>query len=129
MAADYVAQVRAAYAAWNAGDLDVAFELAHPEIEVVPDPQLPGATRTRGLPAFRSWLDSFFETWASFEITPTEIRQAGDRVLVVAHVSARGKSTGIPVETETAHVLTMEDGLATRWESYTDVNRAQEAVS
>ncbi len=129
MAADYVAKVRAAYAAWNAGDLDAAFDLAHPEIEVVQDPELPGATRTSGSPAFRAWLDSFFDTWESFQIEPTEVRQVDNRVLVVAHVSARGKSTGIPVETETAHVLSMEDGLAIRWESYTDVSRAREALS
>jgi ketosteroid isomerase-like protein len=128
MAQADVERVRAAYAAWNAGNLDAALELSHPVIEVVQDPQIPGSVEVSGKAAFGRWLASFFETWESFEITPTEIRQVGNRLVVLAHVKARGKSTQIPVETDTAHVLTIEDGLATRWESYTDPRRALEAL-
>jgi ketosteroid isomerase-like protein len=112
--------VRAAYAAWNADDLDGALSLAHPEIEVVQDPQIPGAVTVTGKEAFRRWLESFYETWESFEITPTEIRQVEDRIVVIAHVKARGKTMSVPVETDAAHVLTMRDEQAVRWESYAD---------
>ena len=112
--------VSAAYAAWNAGDLNSALELADADIEVVQDPQIPGAVTVAGREAFGRCLSSFFETWESFEITPTTIRQVGNRVLVIAHVNARGKTTQVPVETDTAHVLTLRDGRAIRWESYAD---------
>jgi ketosteroid isomerase-like protein len=128
MAQADVERVRAAYGAWNAGDLDAALELSHPDIEVVQDPQIPGAVELSGRAALGRWLASFFETWESFEITPTEIRQVDNRIVVLAHVKARGKSTQIPVETDAAHVLTIENGLAVRWESYTDPGRALEEL-
>ena len=128
MAQDDIELVRAGYAAWNAGDLDAALDIAHPDIEVVQDPQIPGAVTVTGKEEFRRWLASFFETWESFQITPSEIRQAGDRVVVVAHVEARGKTMSVPVDTDTAHVLTMREGQAIRWESYTDPDRALRSV-
>ena len=124
MAQDDIERVRAAYDAWNAGNLEAALELSHPEIEVVQDPQIPGAVTVSGKEAFGRWLASFFETWESFEITPTEIRRIDDKIVVVGHVNARGKTAQIPVETDTAHVLTVRDGLAIRWESYTDPSEA-----
>ena len=128
MTRDDVERVRAAYAAWNAGDLDAALELAHPEIEVVQDPQIPGSVAVTGREAFKSWLESFYETWESFEITLAEIRQVGERIVVVAHVKARGKTMHVPVETDTAHLLTVREGQAVRWESYTDPRRALEEL-
>ena len=117
---DDVELVRAAYAAWNAGDLDATFAIVHPDIEVIQDQQLPGATTTAGREGFRAWLEGFYETWESFEITPTEIRQVEERVVVLARVRACGKTTGVPVETDLAHVITMRNGQAVRWESYAD---------
>ena len=128
MTPDEVELVRAAYAAWNAGDLDSALELADDEIEAVQDPQIPGAVTVAGRDAFGRWLRSFFETWESFEITPTTITQVADRVVVVAHLNARGKTTQVPVEADTAHVLTLRDGRAIRWESYTDPADALRAL-
>ena len=128
MAQDETELVRASYAAWNAGELDAALEISHPEIEVIQDPQIPGAVAVTGRDQFRRWLASFYETWESFHITPSEIRQVGDRVVVVAHVKARGRTMSVPVETDTAHVLTMRDGKAIRWESYTEPDEALKAM-
>ena len=80
MAQDDIELVRAGYAAWNAGDLDAALVIAHPDIEVVQDPQIPGAVTVTGKEAFKRWLASFDETWESFQIAPSEIRQVGERV-------------------------------------------------
>ena len=128
MSQENVELVRAAYAAWNEGDLDAALDLADPEIEVVQDSQIPGSTAVTGRHQFRLWLESFYDTWESFEITPTDITQVADRVVVVAQVRARGKTTGIPVETQIGHVLTVRRGRAVRWESYPHPNQALEAV-
>jgi ketosteroid isomerase-like protein len=120
MAQDEIELVRSAYAAWNAGDLETALEIAHAEIEVAQDPQIPGAVAVTGKEEFKRWLESFYETWESFDISPTEIRRAGDRIVVISHVNARSKTMSVPVQTDTAHVLTMRNGQAVRWESYTD---------
>ena len=128
MAQRDIERVRAAYAAWNARDLDATLEIVHPDIEVAQDPQIPGAVAVTGKQAFKRWLESFYETWESFEITPTDIRQADDRVLVIAHVNARGKTMSVPVETDPAHLLTFRQGQVVRWESYTDPAAALDAL-
>ena len=128
MAQDDIERVRACYAAWNAGDLDAALEITHPDIEVVQDPQIPGAVTVTGREEFKRWLASFYETWEAFQITPSQIRQAGDKIVVVAHVDARGKTMSVPVDTDTAHVLTMRGGQAVRWESHADPQEALKSV-
>jgi ketosteroid isomerase-like protein len=128
VAQDDIALVRAGYAAWNGGDLKAALEIVHPEVEVVQDPQIPGAVAVTGKGEFKRWLDSFYETWESFEITPTEIRRLDDRIIVIGHIKARGKTMSVPVETDTAHVLTMRNGEVVRWESYTDPAAALAAL-
>jgi ketosteroid isomerase-like protein len=128
MSQQNVEVVRAAYAAWNERQLEAAMDLVHPDIEVVQDSAIPGAITATGRRAFSAWLESFFETWESFELEPTAIRQVGDRVVVVADIRARGRTTGVPVETQIAHVLTLREGLVARWQSYTNPAEALEAV-
>jgi ketosteroid isomerase-like protein len=128
MSRESVEVVRAAYAAWNGRDLDAALASAHPEIEVVQDTKIPGAIAATGRDQFRAWLESFYGIWDSFEVTPKDVRQVGDRVLVVAQISARGKVSGIPVDVQVGHVLTLRDGQTVRWESYASPGEAREAV-
>jgi uncharacterized protein len=121
--------VRAAYAAWNRGDLDAALESIHPDIEVTQDSRIPGAIKARGKPAARAWLESFYETWEHFELTLEEIVEAGEAVAVVALIRARGKASGVSVEQRVGHVLTMRDGQIIRWQSYMTPEEALEATS
>ena len=120
--------VRAAYAAWNRGDLDAAVESMHLDIEVIQDSRIPGAVNVRGRRAARAWLASFFETWESFDLSLEEVVDNGEQVAVVALVRARGKASGASVEQRVGHVLTMSNGETIRWQSYTSPDEALEAV-
>jgi ketosteroid isomerase-like protein len=120
--------VRAAYAAWNRGDLDAVLESMHPDIEVTQDSRIPGAITAAGKSAARAWLESFDETWEHFELALEEIVEAGEAVAVVALISARGKASGVSVEQRVGHVLTMRDGQTIRWQSYMTPEEALEAV-
>jgi ketosteroid isomerase-like protein len=120
--------VRAAYAAWNLGDLDAVLESMHPDIEVTQDSRIPGAIQASGKSAARAWLESFDETWEQFELTLEEVLEAGEAVAVVALVRARGKASGVSVEQRVGHVLTMRDGRTIRWRSYMTPEEALEAV-
>ena len=111
-------QVGAVYAAWNGRDLDRALQVAHPDIVVRQDPATPGAFEGVGRQALRAWLEGFFETWEEFRITLERVVERGDRVVVVAHIHARGRSSGVEVENRVGHVHTMHDGLIVRLETY-----------
>jgi uncharacterized protein len=128
MSRENVEVVRAAYESWNRGDLDAALGQTHPQVEFVQDSRIPGAVSLVGRPAVRAWLDSFQETWEWFRIAPERIDAIGDRVLVVARISAKGKLSEAEVEQRVGHVFTIHDGQIDRWNSYADSADALEAV-
>jgi ketosteroid isomerase-like protein len=128
MSRENVELVRPAYEAWNSGDLDAALRNTHPRVEFVQDARVPGAVNLTGRPEVRAWLESFHETWEWFRIAPERIEAVGGRVLVVARISAKGRVSGVELEQRVGHVLTLEDGRITRWESYADVADALEAA-
>lgn len=120
--------LRAAYAAWNAGDLEAATAHAAPDVEVVQDPELPGAFHGRGPETLRGWLGSFFETWDEFRVELERVVRHGDRVVALARVHARGKASGIDVDVRVGHVATFRQGLIVRFETYGDPEAALRAA-
>ena len=124
MGSPNVQTVRDAYTAWGRGDMDGAVEAAHEDIEVVQDPEFPGATSATGRAALRAWLASFPEIWEHFSIEPEEITEDGDRVVAIARISARGKTSGLEIDQRVAHVFTLRDGRVTRLETFADPARA-----
>ena len=121
--------VRAAYEAWNRGDLDAALENTHGDVQFVQDSRIPGAVQLVGRPAVRAWLESFQDTWAWFRVATERIEAVDeDRVLVVATVSAKGRMSGAKVEQRVGHVLTIDDGQIVRWDSYAAASDALEAM-
>jgi ketosteroid isomerase-like protein len=59
---------------------------------------------------------------------PQEILEEGDRILVVAHVVARGRGSGIEVDGTAFHVWTVADDRAVRFEVYLDREQALAAL-
>ncbi len=118
------------YAAWERGDYSSA-EWAHPEIEyVAADGPAPG--RSTGLAAmaegFRDWLSA----WEEWRVEAEEYRELdGERVLVLFHFSARGKTSGLEVGeiwTKGASLFHLRGGKVTRLVQYFDRAKALEAV-
>jgi ketosteroid isomerase-like protein len=59
-----------------------------------------------GLREFRA---DALEVWEVLEISPKEIIEEGDRVLVITHVQSRGRGSGVPMEAEGAGIWTVAD--------------------
>ena len=119
---------RAAYDAWARRDLDAVVGFAADDVEVVQDPAFPGATSATGKGSLRQWLAGFFEIWEEFDLTPEEVLEAGDRVLVIARIHARGKGSGMEIEQTAAHLLTFSSGEVVRLETYADPAAARAAL-
>jgi ketosteroid isomerase-like protein len=122
-----VSLIRAAYEAFNRGELEGALTYAHPEFEFRRPEGGPykGGT-VRGREAMLAFLapDAFDQQRA----TPLEFTDKGDVVLVRLSAYARGASSGIELEQEVFHVWRIEDGRARRLEVYTERNAASEAA-
>jgi ketosteroid isomerase-like protein len=118
--------VRSLYAAWQRGDWSSA-EWAHPEIEfVIADGPAPGSwTGVAGMvEGFRGVLTA----WEDWRAEADEYRELnGERVLVLVHLSGRGKTSGLEVGqigTKGANLFHLRGGKVTRLVIYFDHERA-----
>ena len=59
---------------------------------------------------------------------PERFIAAGDQVVVLIRVVARGHLSGVSLDRETAHIWSIADGRVTRCEVYFDRSEALEAV-
>jgi ketosteroid isomerase-like protein len=112
--------------AFHRGDVDAAFALM--DSKVVADfPIRPDSGIARGREEVSAMVSDWVETFDEFEETTDEIRELGDRVLVVATHRGRGKGSGVEVEQQYAWIYELRDHLITRLTAYKDVAEAVEA--
>jgi ketosteroid isomerase-like protein len=70
-----------------------------------------------------------FDAWESYRLEPEEVRDVDEeRVLAIVREIARGRSSGLEVESRWGYLMTIRDGLVVRVEAYRDADRAVEAV-
>ena len=109
MSEETVEIVRRMYTAYASGDFEAAMALLDPEIEMDltmrPDGRVfhghDGVTE-----AVRTWLGA----WEDWRLEVDEIIDLGDRVLVLARESGRGKGSGIEVEHPHIAICTVQYG-------------------
>ena len=131
MAATNLDLVRSIYAAWRRGDFTSA-EWAHPEIEyVTADGPAPGGST--GLAGMAEGLRDWLSAWEEWRVRAEEYREPdGERVLVLFHFSARGKTSGLEIGqiwTKGASLFQIRGGQVTRLVQYLDRTEALEAVA
>ena len=59
-----------------------------------------------------------------FRVEPERVVERGDDLIVVVRQTGTGRSSGVEVETRLAHVWTVANGRAVRWEAVPDVEAA-----
>jgi ketosteroid isomerase-like protein len=118
--------VRSIHAAWERGDYS-SVEWAHPEIEfVIADGPSPGSWT--GLAGMEEGWRDFLSAWEELRIEVDEYRELdGERILVLVHFSARGKTSGLELEqmkAKGAELFHVRGGKVTRAVAYWDRERA-----
>ena len=118
--------VRWIYADWGRGDYSSA-DWADPEIEyVLADGPAPGSWT--GLAEMAAAWRDILNSWDRFTIEVDAYRELDDgRILVVNHVSGRGKTSGLDVgqvRARAASVFELRDGKVVRLVQYWDAERA-----
>jgi ketosteroid isomerase-like protein len=118
--------VRSILAAWGRGDFS-ASDWAHPEIEwAFADGPEPGTREgLSGMAkAHREWLGA----WEDLHVVVEEYRELDEeRVLVLVHLTGRGKSSGLEigqVQAKGADLFHVRGGKVTRLVLYMDRERA-----
>ena len=65
----------------------------------------------------------------NFTVTPDEILDAGDKVVALGTYAGTHKTTGRAVRAQMAHVWSIENGKAVKFQQYTDTKQFADAVS
>ena len=119
-------QLERLYAEWGRGDMSRA-DIFDPEIQsanygVVAETQV---AEFSGLQALRrgmaDWLGAFRMPLA---LDAEEIRESGDRFLVLVRWRGEGKESGVPIDAEGAHLWEFRGGSAVRFDVYRDREEA-----
>jgi ketosteroid isomerase-like protein len=101
---------------------DEGFELRLPA--VYPE----GEQVFRGREGLKRWIAVTKEVWDEWRFEPGRFLDAGDHVVTLVRVVARGGTSGVPLDRETAHLWTLRDARVLRCTIYLDRSEALEAV-
>jgi len=128
MSQDNVEVVRRLIEHWEQGDWRWGREIFDEECEAVFSASwFPEADRYRvGADALRAWT-GFTEAFETFEVRLNRIIDAGDQVVALTHLQARGQASGAAVDALTGGIFALRDGKIVRY-VLTDARDALEAA-
>jgi ketosteroid isomerase-like protein len=127
--------IRGAYAKFNRAKPDPSGEgklaslgFYHPDAVYVNDANDPDPGIHRGLEAVREQVRRWVEAYPDLQVEPLEIETNGDRAFVWVRFSGHGAESGIPIDMELAHIVTVKDGKVLRVEEYSNRSDGLEAA-
>lgn len=106
---------------------EVPWEIIDEDVEVY-DHDTPDQGDYRGHAGYARWLGDWGAAWAEWSIEPEEFIDAGDYVVAVIRMKAKGQGSGIEVERQDALVYKLRDGKIVRADYYNNRAHALEAV-
>jgi ketosteroid isomerase-like protein len=126
VSSENVEVVRRIFEGWSRGrfsnaeffDEDIEFDMV----------DWPAPAKSRGVAAMGETWRTSLGAWENFRSIPTEFIDCGQRVLVLNHIEARGRESGVEVSAETASVFTFEAGKVVRLALHWDVDAARRAA-
>jgi ketosteroid isomerase-like protein len=106
------------YEALNVADVDAALELCDPDVEVYTPPDVVASVAPRGHRDVGAYLRGWFDSWHMYRPEPEDFISAGDQVVALVHLRARGKGSRFEIEEEIADVFELDDGKISRMRLY-----------
>jgi ketosteroid isomerase-like protein len=119
-----MARLRAAYAAFNRGDMDAAVSGLDPQIEWSEPTEFPGGGAYHGRDAVKGYLTQSRANWAEGASEPEQMIPAGDRVVVMVHARFRLKDSETWQDVKLADVYTVRAGKIVAMQAFADRREA-----
>ncbi len=121
--------VREQFEAVNRRDFARAMELYAEDVELAAPERFATGRNVVGKDAVGRWFgDWLLGTFRDPHFDILEIHDAGDRVMLAAHHTATGKSSGIEVESDFFYAYWVRDGLVARVEFHESRRDALDAI-
>jgi ketosteroid isomerase-like protein len=131
MSQEDVQTIRQGYEAFNRGDIEWMIARLDPEIVWEEAAEVPGSCSYGGIHAVRAYLESFARQWEEIRFEPERILDAGEQVVALVRMAARGRASGAQVDARLAHVYELREGRGMRVlrvRTFFDRERALEAA-
>jgi ketosteroid isomerase-like protein len=100
----------------------------HEDAEYHASQEDPDSAVQRGIDAIRLQVGSWLDAYPDLKGEPLDSGENGDTVFLWVRFSGHGSESGVPMEMELAHVITMRDGRAIRLVEYSDRSEGLEAA-
>ena len=131
MSEENIATVQRGIEAWNRLDLDGFMEMWHADAEW--RPAFPKGTEGaggvfRGRDGIREAWVNVRAAWAEYRVEAESARIVGEDLLVLGRIYARGKTSGIEIDSAWSAVVRFQDGLAVYAWDWLDHRPALQAV-
>lgn len=111
----------------DARDPETVAELAHPDVEWIPDSRV-GEGPVRGRDNVIRFFADRAEMFGELRTEAERFWGKDDRVLVFVRVTGRGQASDAGFEIRIGHLWTVRDGVVVRGEGYGDRGEALEAA-
>jgi ketosteroid isomerase-like protein len=118
---------RAIHEAWARGDFGARTELLAEEFSWDQHADAVEAGSRRGVEVGQS-LRRIFEVYENYRITAEEFIDAGDHVVVMGRATGTAKTSRMELDQRFAFLWTVQRGLLTRLQVFTDPKEALEAA-
>lgn len=116
--------LRAAYAAFNRGDIDAAVEAFDDRIEWSEPAEFPGGGMYYGREGVKRYLAQSRSAWAEAISEPEQFFPAGDRIVVFVHARVRPGNSDQWLDVQLADVYTFRAGKAIQMRAFADRQEA-----
>src|SRR5271169_6339487 len=112
MSRENVELVQQSFVVWGqTGEPDWA--TMHEAVEIH-DHDILDAGEYHGHEGFGRWLEDWSSAWTEFKMDPEEFIDAGERVVFVLRMTAKGRGSGVEVERQDAMVFEVREGMVVR---------------
>lgn len=113
MSQENAESARAAFEAWNAGDVNAVFAYFHPEVVYHPRADEPDPSPLVGRDAYEQLVQGFVDSFSKVTFEVLEVIDTGDHVIVptVLHVVLHGQESDAGVSDTYVFVYKSRDGL------------------
>lgn len=92
------------------GDEQAMRDLLHPDVRIIEAASLPYGGVAEGPDGFLDLIKRVFKTWEDTEVSVQQVLGDGDRVVLLAEMTGRSRTTGEAFQMPIAEIWLLENG-------------------